>query len=524
MSSNFYSIIRAHKPLKKEVNKLLYVHHDQLNLAPFPKAWLKGPTKPTLLFIESAAKASQRPYHKKKLVYVLSCMRHAALEAAKAGYTVIYRFTENDYQEELLSIAQNYPNAVFHFLRPTEWDSRRQIEQVAQSLRDRAIVQDNPFFLSKPEEWAQKIRAGYRMEFFYREMRKRTNFLMQNDQPIGGSWNYDQQNRKKLPKKYCTKKPIAFTCDSITQECVNLVETRYAHHYGTVKGFDFAINRKQALEALDDFILHRLPEFGAYEDAMATGEDEINHSVLSLYINNGLLSPLEVCQKIEQAFHNSDDIPISSAEGIIRQIIGWREYIRNYYEAMMPDLHQLNHFSFNKSLPEAFWTASSKMHCVNECVRPVVEKGYAHHIQRLMVLSNFANLVECDPLKLNEWFWFAFVDAYDWVTTPNVIGMSTFADGGILASKPYVSSGSYINRMSNYCSSCAYNVKEKLGEKACPFNYLYWNFVAKHQDVFSQNGRVGFMVNTYNKKSSDEKEEIRLQSQEFIDKLERKEY
>jgi deoxyribodipyrimidine photolyase-related protein len=519
-AQTFYDIIDKHTVSETEAGKAIIINHDQLNLSFFPKDLVKE--KPVLVFIESFEKGTSRLYHKKKLIFLLSSMRHAALKAVGAGFKVIYWRTTSHYDQALISLINRFKNLRFTAMEAAEWDTRLRFKKVADDSSGRLTIIPNSFFLANPEEWKEKVQKGYRMEFFYREMRKRTGFLMNTDgKPEGGDWNYDKANRKKLPKNYRTPKKIVFEADEITQEVIQFVDDQFSSHFGQSKGFGYAVTKEQAQDVLHDFINNRLHNFGAYEDAMATNEDEINHSVLSLYINNGLLSVMQVCEAVLQAYRNDSTIPIESVEGFIRQVIGWREFIRVYYEVLMPDIHQKNALDLKESLPLSFWEANSGLHCVDESVRNVKENGYAHHIQRLMVLSNFANLTRTNPFELNEWFWYGFVDAYDWVTTPNVIGMSTFADGGLLASKPYVSSGSYINKMSNYCSSCKFKVKDKLGKDACPFNYLYWQFVADYEQVFSQNGRVGFMVNTYHKKSAEEKAQIQESASDFINNLKR---
>lgn len=517
---NFYQLIDEFAAPLDTSGKAIFINHDQLNLSNFPKELVAA--KAVLVFIESFAKGMAKPYHKKKLVFLLSSLRHAALNAARAGFKVIYWRSKDHYDEAMLNVMNRFKNLEFTAMQAAEWDSRQRQEKVEKLVNGRLTIVPNTFFLANPDEWKVKVQGGYRMEFFYREMRKRTNYLMDiHGKPEGGEWNYDKANRKALPKNYKTSASLKFEADEITKEVQELVDRVFPNHFGDTKGFNYAVTKQQAQQLLADFIENRLTDFGAYEDAMAIGEDEINHSLLSLYLNNGLLTSTEVCNAVLDAYKNDSSIPLASVEGFIRQVIGWREYIRVYYEALMPDLHHKNALNMQEGLPDAYWRGNSGMKCIDESVRNVLENGYAHHIQRLMVLSNFANLTRTNPYVLNEWFWYGFVDAYDWVTTPNVIGMSTFADGGILASKPYVSSGSYINKMSNYCKSCKYKVKDKLGEDACPFNYLYWQFVADYKDVFSQNGRVGFMVNTYDKKSEEEKNQIAESSEAFIKNLKR---
>lgn len=516
----FYQKIDSFTVSQAQKGTAIIVNHDQLNLAFFPAELIKQ--KPVLVFIESYAKGNSRPYHKKKLIFLLSSMRHAALKAAEAGFPVIYWRTKDHYDDALIAISKRYNKLDFVAMEAAEWDTRARFIKASKTLDNRLKILPNTFFLADAATWKDKVSKGYRMEYFYREMRKQTGFLMDaNGKPTGEKWNFDHANRKALPKKYKTPEIKSFEADEITTEVIAHVEANFPEHFGTSDGFHYAVTRAEAQEVLNDFIAHRLHDFGAYEDAMATAEDEINHSVLSLYINNGLLGSIEVCKAVLEAFKENESTPLASVEGFIRQIIGWREYIRVYYEVLMPGIHEKNALNLNEALPQSYWDGNSGLHCIDESVRNVKENGYAHHIQRLMVLSNFANLTRTNPYELNEWFWYGFVDAYDWVTTPNVIGMSTFADGGILASKPYVSSGSYINKMSNYCKSCKYKVKDKLGEDACPFNYLYWQFVADYKDVFSQNGRVGFMVNTYEKKSEEEKRQIADSANNFIKNLKR---
>jgi deoxyribodipyrimidine photolyase-related protein len=344
---------------------------------------------------------------------------------------------------------------------------------------------------------------------------------MDGDKPEGGDWNYDKQNRETIPKGLDIPEIPQFEPDEVTKEVVEMVQDYFPDHFGEVESFGYAVTRPQALELLDDFIENRLDEFGPYEDALKTGNSKLFHSQLSLYMNNGLLHPKEVCDRAVEAYENGD-ARLNSVEGFVRQIIGWREFIKIYYEAMMPEVREANHFGFKEKLPEMYWTGKTEMKCMEESLKPVIGEAYSHHIQRLMILSNFSNLTETDPRELNKWFWFAYADAYEWVELPNVLGMSTFADGGVLASKPYVSSGNYINKMSDYCRNCKYSVTKKTGEKACPFNYLYWNFVDKQRETFNDSGRVNFMVNMFdNKKSDEEKEKIRSSTEEFLSNLNR---
>lgn len=496
----------------------VFVLHDQLNLSAWSD-WVRE-EKPLLIFIEAKAKGESLPYHKKKIAYVLSSMRHFAVECYKEGYPVYYHATDQHYGDGISGILEEYEDLSLTYMTPSEWDSRKRLREVKSNFKERITEIQNTFFFADVEQWEENIEPGYRMEYFYRDMRRQTGYLMNEDQPEGGEWNYDENNRESLPKGYSVPEVTSFEPDAITQEVLHLVEDRHQHHFGKLDGFRYAVTRKQALKLLDEFIEQRLADFGPYEDAMATEEPTLFHSTLSLYLNNGLLLPWEICERAIQAYKDGK-APINSVEGLVRQILGWREFVRIYYEAMMPEVRETNFMDFEKSLPELFWSGDTDMHCMQQSLKPVIEQGYSHHIQRLMVLSNFSNLTETDPRELNKWFWFAYVDAYEWVVLPNVLGMSTFADGGVLASKPYVSSGNYINKMSNYCKSCEYSVTKKTGEKACPFNYLYWNFVDEQREAFEVSGRSSFLVNMYDKKSDEDKRAIRESTNQFLNQLDR---
>lgn len=509
---------RIPKPDITKHKSAIFILNDQLNLEVWPE-WIKD-EKPLLIFIESQEKGESLPYHKKKLIYVLSSMRHFALECFMNGYPVLYESTEKHYNDSLKTILSENKELDLTFMTPSEWDSRERLRFIEKEFKDRVEEVPNTFFLADINTYKNKIGTGYRMEYFYRDMRRKTGYLMNGKDPEGGEWNYDDKNRNKLPKKIKIPSRASTEVDEITQEVIKLVKDEFLDHFGEIEDFDYAVTRRQALYRLNEFIEECLNDFGPYEDAMATGESILFHSHLSLYLNNGLIMPKEICNKAEEAYQNGK-ARLNSVEGLIRQIIGWREFVRVYYEAMMPEVRNVNHFNFEKSLPKIYWSGDTKLHCVNECLKPVLKNGYSHHIPRLMILSNFSNLTETDPRELNKWFWLAYVDAYEWVVLPNVLGMSTFADGGVLASKPYVAGGNYINKMSDYCKNCSYSVKEKVGESACPFNYLYWNFVDEQRETFSDNGRSNFMVNMFDKKSEEEKQQIKGDSKKFIDDIKR---
>ncbi|MGB1614686.1 MAG: cryptochrome/photolyase family protein, partial [Candidatus Puniceispirillaceae bacterium] len=361
-------------------------------------------------------------------------------------------------------------------------------------------------------------RKQLRMEYFYREMRRKTGFLMEGEQPIGGKWNYDSDNRKPPKQGLKIPPPTRFIPDQVTRDVLALVEREFEDHFGDLYPFDFAVTAAQARQVLDEFIAQRLQQFGSYQDAMLADEPIMFHAHIGFYLNCGLLSAKEAVAAAEQAYHNGQ-APLNAVEGFIRQILGWREYVRGLYWLKMPDYKQLNYFKATRTLPAFFWTGETDMRCLNICVSDTKKYAYAHHIQRLMVLGNFALLAGLRPDEVNEWYLIVFADAYEWVELPNVSGMVLFADGGLLASKPYAAGGAYIDRMSNYCSSCRYQVKLKNGPDACPFNYLYWDFLIRHRDELNRNPRLGMIYRTLDKMDEGKQQNIKHDAQTFLNQV-----
>jgi deoxyribodipyrimidine photolyase-related protein len=378
------------------------------------------------------------------------------------------------------------------------------------------IRPDDRFFCARGEFAAlTHARKTGRLEFFYREMRRRTGLLMRDDGPEGGQWNFDPENRKSLPRGHRPPARTRFTPDATTREVLTLVAARFGHHFGDLEPFGWAVTRSDALQALDHFLTDCLPSFGDYQDAMKADEDFLYHSLISPYLNCGLLTAREVCNRAETAFH-SGAAPINAVEGFIRQILGWREFVRGIYWAEMPGYAQTNHLNATRDLPALYWTGQTPMRCMAECIGTTRRHAYAHHIQRLMVTGNFALLIGVAPAQIEEWYLAVYADAYEWVELPNVHGMVMHADGGRLGSKPYAASGAYIDRMSDYCKGCAYDPKIKLGPKACPFNYLYWNFLIQNEGTLSPNPRMALPYRTLSNMPPDQRAEISRSSAAFL--------
>jgi deoxyribodipyrimidine photolyase-related protein len=340
---------------------------------------------------------------------------------------------------------------------------------------------------------------------------------MEGDKPTGGQWNFDHDNRKPAKPDMFRPRPPRFAPDAETQAVLDMVTHRF-QHFGNPAPFHWATDRAQALQVLDHFITHALKTFGDEQDAMLRDDPTLSHALISPYLNMGLLGPLEVCQRAEAAFH-AGAAPLNAVEGFIRQIIGWREFMRGIWALQGPDYTSRNVLGHKAALPPLYWGAPTKMACLSHAVAQTRDMGYAHHIQRLMVTGNFALLAGVDPAQVHEWYLAVYIDAFEWVEAPNVIGMSQFADGGVVGSKPYVSSGAYIDRMSDYCGGCAYKVKEKSGPAACPFNLLYWDFLMRHRERFVGNPRMAQMYRVWDKMGAAHREAVLADAAGFLARL-----
>lgn len=477
------------------------------------------PNIPVIL-IESLSHVEAIPYHLQKVVLVWSAMRHFAEELRQANWQVSYYHTAENFHAALREWVEQHGITELRLMAPSD----RPFAQLIQSLDlpcQVTLIPNNCFLwgVQDFQAWASS-RKRLLMEDFYRESRRRFQVLMDGKQPIGGRWNFDQENRKPPKGGLKTPKALWFEPDAITQDVIDWIKQsdRFQQHrqYWQMEPFRWAVTRQQALEVLDFFIHTRLPGFGPYQDAMVTGEMTMWHSMISPYINLSLLHPLEVVQAAEQAYlENQNDWDLSSVEGFIRQVMGWREYMHGVYHLTDEDYSQRNWFDHTHPLPEFFWTGETDMNCLHQTLNQVKQTGYAHHIQRLMVLSNFALIAGLSPQAVESWFHAAFIDAYDWVMQTNVIGMGLFADGGVLASKPYAASANYINRMSDYCRQCRYSARDRTGDSACPFNFFYWDFLDRHRDQLNSQGRMSFILKNLDKMSPEERQAIRQQATEW---------
>lgn len=471
---------------------------------------------------EVQEEATYVKHHKKKIAYIFSAMRHFAQELKDKGFNVHY--TKLDDKDNAGSFFGEVERAIethsadkVIIAEAGEYRVMEDIKSWAENFDVDVDIRDDDRFLATHdmfETWIEDRKAP-RMEHFYREMRKKYDVLMEAGEPVGGKWNYDSENQKPPEEGLDIPRPYTANVDEITQEVLYLVGERFDEHFGDLEPFHFAVTRDQALYCLRKFIDERLCNFGTYQDAMVEGEPWMYHSHISFYINSGLLKPLECIHAAEKAYHE-DDVPLNAVEGFIRQILGWREYVRGIYWHKMPEYKNENFLDAKQELPPLYWGKKTHMNCLAQCVKETKENAYAHHIQRLMVLGNFSLIAGIKPEEVNEWYLLVYADAYQWVELPNVTGMVLFADGGLLASKPYASSGSYINKMSDYCKGCKYKVTKKNGPEACPFNYLYWNFLIRNKDKLKSNHRLGMMYGTLGRMSDDKIQAIQDDSQRFL--------
>ena len=499
-----------------------------------------------VLLIEATDFAARRRYHAHKLTLVFSAMRHFRDELRDRGHDVTY-LTARSFGDGVGAFLDDRPDASIQLMRPASHGAGERLRAIVEDRGGSLELRENELFWTTPaawRDWAGEPDEGdpggrtYRQEDWYRHVRRETGVLMDGDEPLGGEWNYDDLNRETPPDDWTPPDRVRFEPDALTRETHAWVRDRFdTWGNDSLETFAWPVTRTEALAALEDFVSHRLPAFGRYEDAMVGEEPFLAHSLLSPAINLGLLDPREPVRAVEaayadrgvdpgafdpdaasggsatlDAFTTGDEelppVPLNAAEGFVRQVLGWREFIRHVYRETMPALADANRLGQERSLPPLYWDGETDMRCLSEAVGHVREYGYAHHIERLMVLSNFALIYGVDPDALNEWFHLGFVDAYHWVTTPNVVAMGSFGTD-VLSSKPYASSGNYVNRMSDHCGSCPYAVSRTTGDGACPFNALYWDFLKEHEDELRGTGRMGLMYSHVDGKDDEEWDAIR---------------
>ena len=478
-----------------------------------------------ILMAEVAEETTYVRHHKKKIAFIFSAMRHFAQELRSDGWTVDYidfdaaENTGNLSAEIARAVARHRPERIL-VTEPGEWRLAETLRSCSSALGLPVDIREDDRFLCSHARfvaWAGS-RKQFRMEHFYRDMRRKTGLLMAGDAPEGGRWNYDAENRKPAKDGLLFPQPLRFDPDATTRAVLDLVDRRFATHFGEAKPFRFGVTRKDAQTAFDAFLSDSLPYFGDYQDAMLRGQRFLFHAVISIYLNAGLLDPLRICRQAERAYRDGR-APLNAVEGFIRQIIGWREYVRGIYWLHMPSYADLNFFGHRRPLPDFYWTGDTHMACIAACVEQTRDEAYAHHIQRLMVTGNFAMLAGVAPKEIHEWYLAVYADAYEWVEMPNTLGMSQFADGGLLGSKPYAASGNYINRMSDYCGDCRYDVKRKTGETACPFNYLYWHFLARHRDRLGSNPRLAQVYRAWDRMDETRKRAALDDAERFLNAL-----
>ncbi len=505
--------------MAKSYRHLVLILGDQLNLDSSALADF-DPKQDAIWMAEVMEESTHVPSSKQRSTLFLSAMRHFAKSLLDKNWPVFYTRL-NDANNtgtlagELEKAIQAHKPQQMVITAPGEWRVLQSLRAVAKQQGLSLEIRDDTHFFSTVREFAEhaKGRKQLRQEFFYRELRQKTGVLMDGKKPVGGQWNFDEENRGSFGKQGpgMLPSPLRFEPDEITLEVMALVKDKLNQNPGALNSFGWPVTRHQALQALDSFIQHRLPSFGLYQDAMWEGEVWLYHSHISSALNLKLLNPREVVEVAEKAYQQGL-VPLPAAEGFIRQVLGWREYVRGIYWTQMPEYVERNEMQASAKLPAFYWTGNTDMACMRDAIHQTLEHGYAHHIQRLMVTGLYALLLGVAPKEVHEWYLSVYVDAVEWVELPNTLGMSQFADGGVMASKPYVASGKYIDRMSNHCKGCRYDPALAIGETACPFTTLYWNYLDRHVDSLAKNPRMLMQLKNLNRLSPEAREQIASQA------------
>ena len=555
----FEKLIAKHAPKAADLarRRWIYVPYDRYTDRTGPLT--EQPASETgIVIAESTAKALRRPYHKKKLVVLISNMRHFALEQAAKGVSVLYHFSPESHGTALRKLQEEKKLPVLVCMTPAERELRLDLTQAIKAGLKLEFVPDTTW-ASQTEDFTKvyggfKAGKAYVMDRFYRHMRQQTEILMRGGKPVGGQFSFDADNRNPYKGEVPVPRFPEFPPDEITEEVIAFVEETYAHHFGSTAGFNLPCTQADADKFWRYFLAHALEHFGRFEDAMRDDELQLFHSKTSVLLNLGRLLAMDLIRDVAAAA-DKGTVPMASAEGFIRQLLGWREFMRHLHEQtdgyrllaghvpqekskreqeVSPDQTKEAAHAYAKDpyagarpsalgaalpLPAVYWGAKSGMHCMDTVVAQVIEEGWSHHVTRLMVLSNLATLCGFSPRELTDWFWFAYVDAYDWVVEPNVLGMATYSDGGLTATKPYVSGAAYINRMSNFCGHCQYDPKKSVGEDSCPFTALYWTFLERNKALLGHNFRMQMPYTTLRRKKPEELVQLRARAAKAIEHL-----
>ncbi|NCA99221.1 MAG: cryptochrome/photolyase family protein [Clostridia bacterium] len=503
--------------------KAIWILNDQCSVTNSSlAAWQDG----DLVLMAESKKELDLPFaHQKKTAFILGVNRTFAQTLTREGKPVVYldfRQSQPDWTqiEQLTRLTLDRQLTEVWLMRPKSWSQRQELELLANSggfqftfTRDTNLISDEavmqPWFAAK----------SFRMETFYQKMRRQTGLLMDiSGQPVGGQFNFDKANQQALKQAPAKHPRLSFKKSPLLLEVLQEVQRYFPHQLGSCDSFYFSLTSEQARRELDHFVAHILPTFGQYQDNLILGDPYVSHSLLSAYINVGLLDPMEVCQAAELAYFRNQ-ASIETVEGFIRQILGWREYMFYKYLTLMPGLESANHLHAHRPLPAFYWTGQTHMRCLAQAITDTLEHAYSHHIQRLMITANFATLAQINPHQVHQWYLGVYADAWDWVEIPNTIGMGLFADGGKIASKPYVSSAAYLRKMSNACRTCPYDPKALAGANACPFNALYWHFIATHQATLQHNTRMAMIVQSYRKFAPEKQAAIAGQAKAIFARL-----
>jgi deoxyribodipyrimidine photolyase-related protein len=499
---------------------------DQLN--PF-HSWFKTlDTSVVYAFFENRQEATYAPHHIQKIVGVFGAMRQFAhwlkCEGHQVSYTRIHENSEFSIVNNIKDLASELGASKIEIMEPDEWRLQSDFLNLMEECLLPITFVSSEHFISTQDEFENLFsgKKSFLMETFYRSLRKRTGILMNADRPEGDQWNLDGENRKKLPKNHLIPPPFFVTTD--TTEVVEDLKAAGIKGIGSLgdpKHFYWPTTPEQGKSLFEHWLEYGLPYFGDYQDAMSTQSWAMYHSRISFALNLKMLDPLWVCRRVEQAYREREEVKLNAAEGFIRQILGWREFMRGAYWMRMPDFANENFFRHKNKLPSWFWDGKTKMNCQRQAIGQSLEHSYAHHIQRLMVTGNFALLAGIDPDEVDQWYLGIYIDAFEWVEMPNTRGMSQFADGGWIASKPYVASANYMKKMGDYCDGCRYNPKSKTDEDSCPLNALYWDFFDRNRDKLANNHRLGMVYRTYDKMHLETKEAIRYKAHTILENLDR---